>query len=249
MTVRPSATSPDGFVCFSHAGDDFRACRDYVRAKLGLPADGWKTKDRAPARACGRTHARAGALAIWRASVEPSGTLAERYLRSRGLYLPDQIPEDEFLRWNPSIGAIVCLFRDVHNWTPRAVTRIYLGREGKKLSRAFLGPVGGAAVMLDAHGDIMDRLVVGEGVETCLAARQMGFAPVWALGSAGAIGKLPLLHVVQELIVLAEIDGGANANAVKEVTARWHADGRRVVVAHPQIGRDANDVLAGREVA
>src|SRR5271170_6887776 len=36
MTVRLSQTDADGFVVHSHAGDDFRDCRDHVRSRLGL---------------------------------------------------------------------------------------------------------------------------------------------------------------------------------------------------------------------
>jgi hypothetical protein len=42
LCVKLSATAPDGFVVFSHAGDDVGACKDYVRARLGLDPDGWK---------------------------------------------------------------------------------------------------------------------------------------------------------------------------------------------------------------
>jgi putative DNA primase/helicase len=37
LSVRLSASAPDGFIVHSHAGDDWRACRDYVRERLGLP--------------------------------------------------------------------------------------------------------------------------------------------------------------------------------------------------------------------
>jgi hypothetical protein len=36
LSVTLSATSPDGFMVHSHAGDDWRACRRHVRGKLGL---------------------------------------------------------------------------------------------------------------------------------------------------------------------------------------------------------------------
>ena len=39
LSVRLSAGSPDGFIVFSHAGDDFRTCKDYVAAQLGMSAD------------------------------------------------------------------------------------------------------------------------------------------------------------------------------------------------------------------
>src|ERR1700730_989367 len=38
LSVTPSATSADGFIVHSFASDDAIACKDYVRAKLGLPA-------------------------------------------------------------------------------------------------------------------------------------------------------------------------------------------------------------------
>jgi hypothetical protein len=38
LSVSLSASSPDGFVTFSFAGDDFRACRDHVKAALGMAA-------------------------------------------------------------------------------------------------------------------------------------------------------------------------------------------------------------------
>ena len=38
MTIKLSPSAPEGFVVFSHAGDDAIVCRDYVRGKLGMPA-------------------------------------------------------------------------------------------------------------------------------------------------------------------------------------------------------------------
>ena len=36
MVVWLDPSSPGGFRCHSFAGDDWRECRDYVRARLGL---------------------------------------------------------------------------------------------------------------------------------------------------------------------------------------------------------------------
>jgi hypothetical protein len=38
LSVKPDSGAPDGFVVFSFSGDDPIRCKDYVRAKLGLPA-------------------------------------------------------------------------------------------------------------------------------------------------------------------------------------------------------------------
>ena len=48
MTVRLSPSAPEGFLVFSHAGDDFAACRDHVRTLLGLAAGGWKGERQQP---------------------------------------------------------------------------------------------------------------------------------------------------------------------------------------------------------
>jgi len=38
LAVLLDPSAPDGFLVHSHAGDDWRDCRDYVRQRLGLPA-------------------------------------------------------------------------------------------------------------------------------------------------------------------------------------------------------------------
>lgn len=35
LSITLSHQSPDGFVCYSYAGDDWRRCRDYVLERLG----------------------------------------------------------------------------------------------------------------------------------------------------------------------------------------------------------------------
>jgi hypothetical protein len=39
LSVRLSASAPDGFIAFSDARDDWRVCRDHVRARLRLPRE------------------------------------------------------------------------------------------------------------------------------------------------------------------------------------------------------------------
>jgi putative DNA primase/helicase len=260
MTVRLSADSPDGFICFSHAGDDFRDCRDHVRSRLGLDPNGWKRKDGVSAQVAPKPNrvaqlgqpstdkgtGKAEAGAIWRASVDPRGTIAERYLNSRGLELPYELA-GKVLRWNARINALVALFRNVHTGDTQAITRIYLDRDGRKINRKFLGPVREAAVMLDDHAAPTYGIHIGEGVETCMAGRQLGFKPAWAVGSAGAIGSFPLLACINSVTAFAETDDhGANAREIEKLAARWQAAGREVLVVTPEIGGDMNDVLQGR---
>ena len=55
----------------------------------------------------------------------------------------------------------------------------------------MLGPVRGAAIKLDGDAEVAEGLHIGEGLETCMAARALGFKPVWAVGSAGGIQTFP----------------------------------------------------------
>jgi putative DNA primase/helicase len=84
-----------------------------------------------------------------------------------------------------------------------------------------------------------DVLVVAEGIETALAAIAAGMTPVWAVGSAGAIGTLKVLPTVATLVILAEVDGGASRAAISSCARRWNGTaGKQVFVVTPTIGED-----------
>jgi putative DNA primase/helicase len=255
LSVRLSPSSPDGFLAFSHAGDDWRACRDHVRARLGLgsgyaprrPLQARRPRPESRPEDDDREEKIASALALWRGSADPRGTVVETYLRSRGLDLGDDIA-GEVLRWNARLGAMIALFRNIETDAPQAIGRTYLNREGRKLNRKFLGPVAGAAVKLDADEDVLGGLHIGEGVETCMAARQMGFRPAWALGSAGAVGRFPVLDGIEALTILAENDE-ANARAAAQVAERWTGAGHEVLIVRSVEESDLNDALKRRATA
>ena len=196
----------------------------------------------------------AAALQIWRAARPAGGTVVSEYLASRQLVLPDRY--EEVLRFHPSCPfgpgvrhpCMVALFRDIRTNEPKAIHRTALTPDGQKIDRMSLGPIGGCAIKLTPDEDVTEGLHIGEGVETCLAAYLAGYRPVWALGSAGAIGKFPVLGGIDALTILTERnDGGANAGAVAEVSERWHDAGREVLTVEMLIGDDMND--AWREVA
>jgi hypothetical protein len=162
-------------------------------------------------------------------------------LRGRDLELGDEIA-GEVLRWNPRVGAMVALFRNIFTGEPQAVLRTFLDRDGRKIERKFLGPVALAAVMLDSFDSVLGGLHVCEGVETGIAAHLLGLRPVWALGDAGGIERLPVLGGVDTLTILAE-HCPRNAIAVEECGCRWRAAGREVLLNHSTIGKDLNDAL------
>jgi phage/plasmid primase-like uncharacterized protein len=185
----------------------------------------------------------ADALRLWNASADPRGTLAEVYLASRGLDLGEDIASD-VLRWHPGIRAMLALFRDIRTDEPRAISRTFLDQDGRKIERKFFGPVGGCAIKLDADEEVLAGLHIAEGVETAMAARQLGLRPCWALGSAGSISSFPVLSGIDCLTILEENDQtGTSARVVRQCAAHWYEAGREVIVNEPIGGKDLNDAL------
>jgi hypothetical protein len=181
----------------------------------------------------------ARALALWEEGSPIDGTLAEEYLRRRHLELPG---DDEALRYySPCpFGAgtypcLLALFRDIVTNEPKAIHRIAIGPAGIKIGKRMLGRVGGCAVKLDTDADVGHGLVIGEGIETMIAARMRGFRPAWALGSAGTLKNFPVLGGVECLSIIVDHDPPdkngrrAGQEAAAECSARWTAAGRREV--------------------
>ena len=190
------------------------------------------------------------ARAVWDEATDPRGTLAERYLRSRALAL-DDVVAGKVLRYHPRcpwrdentgatvrVPALVAVFRSVDDDAVTAIQRVALTAEAAKIGRRMLGIVHRAAVKLDQVGDILH---VGEGVETMMAARQLGLTPAWALGSAGMVARFPVTST-GHLRICGERDE-ASASAVELCTRRWQAAGRQVQVVLPTVGKDLNDEL------
>lgn len=145
---------------------------------------------------------REAAQAIWDASVPIKDTLAETYLRGRGIVL-DEYPD--VLRFHHALPypgkskpypVLVCRVDDVMG-SLTAIWRIYLRNDGRKAdvenAKLALGPASGGACRL--HG-VGPHIGVCEGVETALGAwlligRTM---PVWAgLSTSGVSGlEVPL---------------------------------------------------------
>jgi putative DNA primase/helicase len=192
------------------------------------------------------------ALQLWDEAGPLARTPADRYLTAtRKLVLPQDI-SPRVLRFHPACPfgegvrhpCLLALYRDIVTDAPRAIMRTALTPDARKIDRKALGPVGGAAIKLSDDADVTMGLIIGEGLETTLATMVFGLAPAWALGSAGGIGKFPVLPGIEALTVLAETDdGGAGERAILECFGRWTAAGRQVFSATSVIGGDASDAL------
>jgi putative DNA primase/helicase len=198
------------------------------------------------------------AVAIWDESIDPRETLAQTYLNvHRKLDLDDDLAGC-VLRFHPDcpwrnentgktdrVPALIAAFRSIDDGTITAIHRIALNRDGTKIDRRMLGVVHRAAVMLDPIGD---KLAIGEGIETCMAARQLGVGrPTWALGSTGGIAGFPILEGIKELAILGENDN-ASRDAIQFCGRRWRRAGRRVRIIKSDAG-DLNDELIQRTVS
>jgi hypothetical protein len=192
-----------------------------------------------------------GALHLWETASPSAGTLVESYLRSRGLLLPPPVTIRFHARLMHPTGSIwpamlALVTRGTDN-APLAVHRTFLARDGAGKTpvapaKMMLGPCRGGAVRLGSPGDV---LMVGEGIETCLAAMQATVCPAWAALSTSGLRMLHLPREVREVIVLADGDDPGEA-AARDAAQRWKREGRSVRIARPPRGADFNDLLLGR---
>jgi hypothetical protein len=242
-----------------HAGCDQRDVIAALRAR-GV----WEADDRRPIRfsrrpdrtpppeincdAIKRTEA---ALALWHSTRSAEGTPAETYFKSRGLTnpIPPSIRFHVGLK-HPSGGvwpAMVALVTHGVDAKPIGIHRTFLARNGGSKApiepaKMMLGPCRGGAVRLGRIGNL---LMVGEGIETCLAAMQASGRPAWAALSTSGLRALDLPHEVRDVIVLADGDEPGEA-AAQDCAWRWKQEGRRVRIARPPQGMDFNDLLLCR---
>jgi putative DNA primase/helicase len=260
LSIKIDPTAADRFVVHSFAGDSAIYCRDYVRAALGLGGRRSVGNQRnrggklaAPPIGYPSDHS-AFALGLWQEAREPRGTVVTDYLYSRGLTLPDDLAGN-VVRFHPAlkydgivVGGMVALLRDIYTNTPCGLHRTFFNGDGRKLDRRMLGRAKQAAIKVDQDEDVTSGLTIGEGFETCLAAKLAGFRPVWAVGSAGGIAKFPVLAGLEAITILGEVgDGGANHRASQACSERWIEAGQEAFVVTPLVGSDLND--AWREAA
>lgn len=241
-----------------HAGCDQERLISTLRSRGLWPESGSRVPGRsAPGAATtshpGRDEAKRTevALSIWKASRPTEGTPVETYLTARGLHLllPQTIRFHAGLR-HPSGGiwpTMLALITHGFDDAPLAIHRTFLARDGSGKApvdpqKMMLGPCRGGAVRLAPAGEV---LMLGEGVETCLAAMQATGHPAWAALSTSGLRTLDLPKDVRDVIVLADGDD-AGEGAARDAALRWKREGRRVRIAHPPQGTDFNDMLLGR---
>lgn len=256
---KPSLQISDGGADVSvhcHAGCDFRAVRDALRSQgllqgldssvsapsIAPPADDREDDQERIERA--RT--------IWNACKPIAGTLAETYLRGRGI----RISLPATLRFHPALKdphsqrIYPAMVAGVTVWPSRkviAIHRTFLNAEGTGKApilapKAMLGPVRGGAVRFGSAEPLM---CMAEGIESALSLMQSTSMPVWAcLSTSGLRGVvLPTLPLASEVVIGADNDPPGLAAADYAATL-WTSHGRAVRIAKPPCaGQDFNDIV------
>ena len=189
------------------------------------------------------------AMAVWREALPVHGTLAETYLRGRGITCPltDSLrfhPEC----WHASAKRLPALVARVDGLPRLAVHRTYLRADGSGKAevdppKAMLGAaLGGAVRVADGPGP----LVVAEGIETALSLPSgllRGPATVWAALSAPGVAGLRLPGGIPHKLTIAPDGDTAGREAAHKLAARASALGWAVSLLPAPDGRDWNDIL------
>lgn len=189
------------------------------------------------------------AQAVWSESLPVQGTLAETYLRGRGINcsLPETLRFHPSC-WHASAKRLPALVGRVDGLKRLSVHRTYLRADGSGKAdvtpnKAMLGrTIGGAVCVHRAAGP----LVVAEGIETALSlASGLLRVPVtvWAALSAPGMAGLRLPDGIPHRLTIAPDGDTAGRDAAHKLAERATALGWTVSLLPAPDGRDWNDVL------
>lgn len=271
--------SPDGFRVHSFAGDDWRVCRDHVLERLRFVnqhscRNGREGSLHGAAPQVANVHCVIKnrqsdddrdrirqALSLWQEGLPIVDTIAELYLRHRGLFIAPEV-QVAALRFHPAcpfrledgaaarLPTLLGLMRDIITDEPKAIHRTALRADGSGKAdlpglgnaKKMLGPAKGAALKLTGDAEVIDGLGIAEGIESALTVICAGWRPVWACGPAGAVGSFPVLSGIESLTIFADADRAGMA-AAGTCQARWINAGLECrILAPPEAGTDWNDV-------
>jgi putative DNA primase/helicase len=188
---------------------------------------------------------------LWREAVPPQGTLAEAYVRSRGLVLEPDPP----IRFHPQAWrhrengppgpAMLALMTCPKSGEERGTHLTYVRRDGVGKAeggreKIMLGAAG--IIRLSPDEEVTLGLGLAEGIETGLAVMQhFGWRPVWSAVSAGGIGRFPVLRGIESLTIFADQDV-AGIQAARTCSQRWREAGRQARILAPPDKGDFDDL-------
>jgi putative DNA primase/helicase len=185
---------------------------------------------------------------LWETSEPLAGSLADRYLISRGCRQP---PANGDLRFLPARGdypaAMLARVSDAITAEPISLHFTHLNADGSKAGndpRRLLGGhrKAGGVVMLWPNECVTTGLAIAEGIETALCAAH-GFAPIWSTIDAGNMASFPLLAGIDALTIFADNDP-TGISASMSCAKRWALVAEVTVVRPLEPGYDMADLVA-----
>lgn len=189
------------------------------------------------------------ARAIWRSAEVVHGTLAETYLRSRGIDI--RIPETirfTRLRYGRSGRLHPCLIAAIAGPDNRlsGIQRTYLSDDGTRKAdvpkaKLSLGRITGGAIRL---APAASRLTVCEGLEDGLTLQQEDGEAVWCAAGAGNMPKMHFPSLVRTVLVGGDADAAGRTAADKAVGA-FKDRGLIARAFFPTQGKDFNAQMMG----
>ena len=181
---------------------------------------------------------------LWERSRDPRGTLAETYLKNRGLPLPDfacgralrfadAVPLDD--GWAPALVArlisVRCHERNELSWNDLpCVHVIFLKPDGSGYidKRTWGSPYGSALVYLSKVDEYATEWHIGEGIETMLGAyANRGAFPIAAALTTSSLAYIPVTEPNHNLVIWTDNDD-AGRKAARMLRRRWQFAGRNV---------------------
>ena len=186
---------------------------------------------------------------LWNSAQPVAGTIAEKYLRSRGIScrIPETLRFHHQVWHGPTSKRLPALLGLVEGGNSFALHRTFLHSDGSGKSticgatKMMLGPTAGGAVQLSSAPG---PLVVAEGIETALSlgCGLLDFSgAIWAALSTSGIRRLRL--PAEPGILTIASDGDDPGRAARSLAERAYAIGWQVSLFPAPDGLDWNDVL------
>lgn len=238
----------------SFAGDEWSSVGPYL-ASLGVVQGRGKEDEEEDAERAKRREAkemelgkkRAIARALWEAAEPVQGSLAETYLKTRGI---ESVPEGAHLRFHPKapftpympdhrrwptmIGAITAPDGEMIGAHLTFLKRDGSGKAPIDPSRKVIGSQKGGAIRL---GKTQGTLVVAEGVETALsAAARCGVSAVAAISAGNLACFEPEAGVDGVLIAFDRDPHGVGERDARKLMSRLTRQGIQAMLLEPPAG-------------
>lgn len=263
----------DGPRVHAFAGDDTIQCLDYVREKLGLTPwapggqpHGLPRRVVQPVRSGMRDEevrrSRDTARALWDRSKPGRDTMAEKYLKSRGIDLPSWPPTLRFLSATPPKHpwpAMVAAYAPVTESEPGVLAPVrsediagiqltYLQHDGTgkapvEPQKRSIGRDHAMPIVLAAMTDSLG-VVIAEGIEDALSLHLATGLAAWAAGGASRLPALATVvpSYVESATIVADDDVAGRKGATQLSTALT----RTGLCVHVLLGIGGRDGEAGR---